>query len=99
MMQINYFPGRLRDEVPVFPDFISRCVIYAEGMVNYKVVQDGKSHVTVYLERQTPELQEAVEREFERLAEKMQFYCPKLTFQMYQNDWQRKMKRVERRLD
>lgn len=96
---IFYFPGRLRDEVPVFPDFISRCVIYAEGMVNYKVVQDGKSHVTVYLEWQTPELQEAVEREFERLAEKMQFYCPKLTFQMYQNDWQRKMKRVERRLD
>ena len=95
---IFYFAGIRRNEVAVFPDFISRCVIYAEGVKNYKVVQDGKAHVTVFLERESSATSAQIRREFARLAEKMKFHCPEITFAPYVSDFQRKMKRVERKI-
>ena len=95
---IFYFAGIDRDEVAVFPDFISRCVIYAEGVKNYKVVQDGRAHVTVYLERERSDTAAQIRREFARLAEKMKFHCPEIAFAPYVPDPRRKMKRVERKI-
>lgn len=95
---IFYFAGIRRNEVAVFPDFISRCVIYAEGVKNYKVVQDGKAHVTVFLERESSATSAQIRREFERLAEKMEFHCPEIAFAPYVPDFHRKMKRVERKI-
>ena len=82
----------------VFSDFISRCVIYAEGVKNYKVVQDGSAHVTVYLERESSDTSAQIRREFARLAEKMKFHCPEIAFAPYVPDYHRKMKRVERKI-
>lgn len=96
---IFYFAGVHRDEVAVFPDFISRCVIYAEGVKNYKVVQDGRAHVTVFLERESSDASAQIRREFARLAEKMKFHCPELAFAPYIPDPRRKMKRVERKIE
>ena len=95
---IFYFAGICQKEVAVFPDFISRCVIYAEGVQNYKVVQDGSAHVTVFLERESSATSAQIRREFARLAEKMKFHCPEITFAPYVPDFQRKMKRVERKI-
>lgn len=95
---IFYFAGIHQNEVAVFPDFISRCVIYAEGVKNYKVVQDGSAHVTVYLEREGSDTSAQIRWEFERLAERMKFHCPEITFAPYVPDFQRKMKRVERKI-
>ena len=95
---IFYFAGIHRNEVAVFPDFISRCVIYAEGVKNYKVVQDGSAHVTVYLERESSDTAAQIRREFARLAEKMKFHCPEIAFAPYVPDFHRKMKRVERKI-
>ena len=95
---IFYFAGIHRNEVDVFPDFISRCVIYAEGVKNYKVVQDGSAHVTVYLERESSDTSAQIRREFARLAEKMKFHCPEIAFAPYVPDYHRKMKRVERKI-
>ena len=95
---VFYFAGLRRNEVAVFPDFISRCVIYAEGVQNYKVLQDGKAHVTVFLERESSATSAQIRREFARLAEKMKFHCPEITFAPYVSDFQRKMKRVERKI-
>ena len=81
----------------VFPDFISRCVIYAEGVKNYKVVQDGSAHVTVCLERESSDTAAQIRREFLRLAEKMKFHCPEIAFAPYVPELRRKMKRVERK--
>jgi probable adenylate-forming enzyme len=94
---IFYFAGIHRNEVDVFPDFISRCVIYAEGVKNYKVVQDGSAHVTVYLERESSDTSAQIRREFARLAEKMKFHCPEIAFAPYVPEPRRKMKRVERK--
>ena len=95
---IFYFAGIRQKEVAVFPDFISRCVIYAEGVKNYKVVQDGSAHVTVFLERESSATSAQIRREFARLAEKMKFHCPEIEFAPYVPDFQRKMKRVERKI-
>lgn len=95
---IFYFAGIHRNEVAVFPDFISRCVIYAEGVKNYKVVQDGSAHVTVYLERESSDTSAQIRREFARLAEKMKFHCPEIAFAPYVPEPRRKMKRVERKI-
>ena len=95
---IFYFAGIHQNEVAVFPDFISRCVIYAEGVQNYKVLQDGKAHVTVFLERESSATSAQIRWEFSRLAEKMKFHCPEITFAPYVPDFQRKMKRVERKI-
>jgi len=95
---IFYFAGICQKEVAVFPDFISRCVIYAEGVQNYKVVQDGSAHVTVFLERESSVTAAQIRREFARLAEKMKFHCPEIAFAPYVPDYHRKMKRVERKI-
>ena len=95
---VFYFAGIRQKEVAVFPDFISRCVIYAEGVQNYKVVQDGRAHVTVFLERESSATSAQIRREFARLAEKMQFHCPEIAFAPYVPDFHRKMKRVERKI-
>lgn len=95
---VFYFAGIRQKEVAVFPDFISRCVIYAEGVQNYKVVQDGRAHVTVFLERESSATSAQIRREFARLAEKMKFHCPEIAFAPYVPDFQRKMKRVERKI-
>jgi len=95
---IFYFAGIRQKEVAVFPDFISRCVIYAEGVKNYKVVQDGSAHVTVFLERESSATSAQIRREFARLAEKIKFHCPEIAFAPYVPDFQRKMKRVERKI-
>lgn len=95
---VFYFAGIRQKEVAVFPDFISRCVIYAEGVQNYKVVQDGRAHVTVFLERESSATSAQICREFARLAEKMKFHCPEIAFAPYVPDFQRKMKRVERKI-
>ena len=95
---VFYFAGICQKEVAVFPDFISRCVIYAEGVQNYKVVQDGSAHVTVFLERESSATSAQIRREFARLAEKMKFHCPEIEFAPYVPDFQRKMKRVERKI-
>ena len=95
---IFYFAGIRQKEVAVFPDFISRCVIYAEGVQNYKVLQDGKAHVTVFLERESSATSAQIRREFARLAEKMKFHCPEIAFAPYVPDFHRKMKRVERKI-
>ena len=95
---VFYFAGIRQKEVAVFPDFISRCVIYAEGVKNYKVVQDGSAHVTVYLERESSATSAQIRREFARLAGKMKFHCPEIAFAPYVPDFQRKMKRVERKI-
>ena len=92
------FRGINGKKVTVFPDFISRCVIYAQGVRNYKVVQQEDDTVIVYLDNMTERIKEQIREEFLSLAEKMDFVCPKLSFENFEYDPSRKMKRVERRV-
>lgn len=83
-------------EVLVFPDFISRCLVYVEGIHDYRVCQTSKDQITVYLDNLDDEVKRQVISEFERLSTKMHFICPSISFEPYQRDLTRKMKRVEK---
>jgi len=94
---IFIFNGKEDKEITVFPDFISRCVIYAQGIRNYKVVQENKENITIYLDSLDEQIKNQICNEFNTLAERMRFVCPKINFEKYDFDFARKMKRVERK--
>lgn len=85
------------EKIKVFPDFISRCVIYAQGIKNYKVVQEDEDNIIVYLDNMNEKIKEQIKNEFKILAERMKFVCPKIEFEKYEFNLARKMKRVERK--
>lgn len=93
---IFIFKGTKGKEITVFPDFISRCVIYVQGIKNYKAVQKDQDNITVYLDNMSENIKEQIIDEFKTLSEKMKFVCPKISFEKYEFNLSRKMKRVER---
>ena len=94
---IFIFNGIKGKKITVFPDFISRCVIYAKGIRNYKVVQEDKENITIYLDNMDEQIKKQIINEFNTLAERMKFVCPKISFEKYEFNLARKMKRVERK--
>lgn len=93
---IFLFDSTDEKEVIVFPDFISRCIIYVPDIKEYKVVQNSKSKITVYLDNINEDIKEKVINEFKRLSKKMNFKMPKIVFENYKINLSRKLKRVER---
>ena len=93
---IFIFEGKKEKEVTVFPDFISRCIIYSHGIKNYKVVQKDEHNIVVYLDYINEEIKEQISKEFQALSQKMNFVCPKISFEKYEFILSKKMKRVER---
>lgn len=94
---IFIFKGIKEKEITVFPDFISRCVIYAQGIKNYKVVQEDKDNITIYLDNMNEKMKKQISNEFKTLSERMKFVCPNISFEKYEFNLTRKMKRVERK--
>lgn len=94
---IFIFKGIKEEEVEVFPDFISRCVIYAQDIKNYKVVQEDTDNITIYLDNINEKIKKQINNEFKIISERMKFICPKINFEKYEFDLTRKMKRVERK--
>lgn len=94
---IFIFKGIKEKEITVFPDFISRCVIYAQGIKNYKVVEEDKNNITIYLDNMNEKIKKQISNEFKTLSERMKFVCPTISFEKYEFDLTRKMKRVERK--
>lgn len=94
---IFIFKGIKQKKITVFPDFISRCVIYAQDIKNYKVVQEDTDNITVYLDNINEKIKEQINNEFKIISKKMEFVCPQISFEKYEFDLERKMKRVERK--
>lgn len=86
-----------KNTVTVFSDFIVRCVIYTEGVREYRVIQTSANEVEVQLDTDNSDVREKIRSEFERLSEKMNFTMPTITFSEYINTLDKKLKRVERR--
>lgn len=95
MDDVFLFDGKNK-EVNVFPDFISRCIIYVPGIREYKVYQKSKKDIIVYLDNLDFEIMEKINQEFEKLANKMNFEKPNIEFLKYQSNLSKKMKRIER---
>ena len=95
--------------VRVYPDFISRCLVYVDAIRNYRVIQIDPETIEIQLEaetkdktaRDTSEREELMKKqiiqEFERLADRQGFVKPKILFAEYTIEPGKKVKRVERR--
>ena len=83
-------------DVIVFPDFISRCVIYTQGINNYRVVQKNEKNITVYIDNLDKKIKKNIVLEFIELSKKMNFIPPNIDFKYYKVDLTKKMRRVER---
>lgn len=93
-----YFPGKDGRQRGVFPDFIRRCVLFAENgsiVSDYRAVQEENGEITVYGDL-TEKGKEQVKREFEKLAKDRDCILPEVHFEAYQCEPGKKMKRVER---
>ena len=85
------------EDVTVFPDFISRCMVYVEDINNYRVTQDAKDRLTIYIDRIDDKTKKDTIEEFRILAGRMHFKMPEIEFAPYSTEPGKKVKRVERR--
>ncbi len=93
---IFIFKNSSGHDVPIFPDMVSRCLVYVAGIKEYRVTQIAHDAVTIYLDHMDKKVQQQVTAEFERLARLKSFRLPKLSFANFELDLSRKLKRVER---
>jgi putative adenylate-forming enzyme len=108
LLRLKKIEGRLDDvflfddkngkEITVFPDFISRVVLYVPKIKDYKVTQIKKDEVVFALDNLEKSTQKKITAEFKALSKKMKFVMPKLKFESFIPDYSRKMKRIERKI-
>lgn len=106
LMVIEKIEGRMDDvflfntregkEISVFPDYISRCVIYVPDIKEYRVYQKSKTEIIVYIDCVTEQTQMQIRKEFETLFDKFNIEEVNIVFDTYTTNLLRKMKRVER---
>ncbi len=82
--------------VPVFPDFIRRCILFADGIGEYRVQQLSPYKILILADGLTEIAKRQITTEFEKLAKYYSFTVPDIEFQPYQYDISRKLKRVEK---
>lgn len=106
LMVIEKIEGRMDDiflfdnkdgkEINVFPDFISRCIVYVPNIKEYKIYEKSKNEIIVYIDNLDKDTKNLIKKEFENLSKKMDFNLPIIRFEKYTNNLLKKMKRVER---
>jgi putative adenylate-forming enzyme len=84
------------DEVKVHGDFISRCLIYVDDIINYKVFQKSKDSIIVFIDNISEKTKNDILEQFRLLSEKMKFIMPSISFESYKKEKTKKMKRIER---
>lgn len=82
--------------VSVFPDFIRRCILFADDVGEYRVQQISASEIVILADDLTETSKRQIINEFEKLAEQLDFTVPKISFEPYKYDIKYKLKRVER---
>lgn len=83
-------------KVYIFPDFIRRCILFAEDVGEYKVQQISNHEVTVLADDLNEKSKQQIISEFKKLAENYKIPVPTITFKPYEFDSTKKMKRVEK---
>ncbi len=82
--------------VDVFPDFIRRCILFAEGVGEYCVKQISPKEIVVLADNLSSETKLQITSEFEKLAQHFCFKAPSVVFEPYEYNCMRKLKRVEK---
>ena len=88
--------GRDGTTVPVYADLVTRAVAYADGVVEYRVVQTGAAEVRVELDPPSGDAADAVVVELRRLFAVQGVADVRITVAPFEHDPSRKLRRVER---
>ena len=93
---IFIFADREQQDIKVFADFIRRCIIFVKGIKNYKVKQLSRSEILILIDVDDEIINNQIIKEFEILAVNFKFLMPKINFGKYENNYDKKLKRIER---
>ena len=93
---IFIFDAENGQELKVFPDFIRRCILFVDGIRDYRVQQLNKEWINIEINAEE-DVQNLIIEEFRKLSEQMNFKLPKFTFSEYVTDTTKKLKRIERK--
>lgn len=94
---IFLFKGRSGGTVPVFPDFIRRCVLFVPNIHEYQASQISQTKIEIAIDNLNDEQEQQLKQEFRQLSEDFQFVCPTIEFVPYQWDQTVKLKRIVRK--
>jgi putative adenylate-forming enzyme len=81
-------------EVLVFPDFIRRCILFAGEIMEYRILQKKDKDIIVYVDC-SDALKAQISKEFLKLSQDQGFVLPKITYQAYSYNKDKKLKRIE----
>ena len=93
LFQSSYLKNQ---DIQVYADFISRCLVYVEDINDYRVVQKDKNNIIVYIDNINENTKMQIIKEFENLSQKKKFRMPNIQFEPYIIKKGRKVKRIER---
>ena len=93
---VFYFKDSAGNPVRVFSDMIARCMIYASGFHEFRVIQTDYEHLDVFVDQISTITKTTINREFKRLAKILQVQPPTIIFKLYERDLSRKLRRIER---
>ena len=81
--------------VSVFPDFIRRCILFADGVGEYRVQQVSAGKIRVLADGLDDMAKQQITGAFRQLAAERGFQMPEIAFEPYAYRRERKLKRVE----
>lgn len=81
------------NKVKVYPDFIRRCMLYIDDLLNYRVIQKTDQSIEIQYEG-TFDHQIAMIEQFQQLANQLEFNLPEIHFAPYHRPSHTKLKRV-----
>ena len=82
--------------VPIFPDFLRRCMLLAEDVKEYRIQQISTSEITILADNLSEKTKRQITDELNKLSVNSHFKFPDITFKPYEYDNRRKLKRVEK---
>lgn len=93
---IFIFENAAGQSVEVFPDFIRRCLLLVDGIGEYQVAQKKDYSLTIAIEHRSQQREDEIIQQFQNLATDKDFLMPAISFEDYQRDRSRKLKRIYR---
>ena len=93
---IFIFENAAGQSVEVFPDFIRRCLLLVDGIGEYQVAQKKDYSLTIAIEHRSQQREDELVQQFQNLATDKGFLMPAISFEGYQRDRSRKLKRIYR---
>ena len=88
------FKNKEGEIVKVFPDFIRRCILFADDIEEYRITQLEDGNIKIFV-TENDDIKEKIKKEFENLSEEMGFILPNIEFSNYEYNKNKKLKRVE----